>query len=485
MMWFFKFIESFFKRERGEQGSGLMTVLGVSMVVTIAAGTITSSLVMASNFTANKLSAQQADEAAEAGINDAIKAYITGNCKTYITTSSSPEYTYSFYRSTSDTIPTSKNSNATYPGCPSETGSIADRWMLIEAKGYGKNSISKAKTAVFKVTPKNMNVIPQAITANKINLKTNFKLNTDPSVVGSSASVYTSELVCETGTATTKSVINANLKYKSSKNLAPEGNCVINGNVNANIDNTNGSTEKFNLGSVEVLGDACANTTISKTAQAVNVKGKLYNTSTCSYNGQRYGYVPDMSDAVSASINSCTDWNTLKKEIEDTSAKNNGKNNILDLTICGSGGDNTKLRKIMYDDATTGSRNITLKGDIDLVFTGGFLLKHSTINSAPGTGNHTINFINPSKTADPNESSGTGSAYFSYVKYADGISGVVYTPGNFTAYTGTIINGQIYAGEVFTSSTVATLNYMPVGLPDAEKQISKDINSTPDLIRVY
>lgn len=486
-MWFFKIIESFFKRERGEQGSGLMTVLGVSLVVTIAAGTVTSSIVMASNMTAETLSRQQADEAAEAGINDAINTYSTGECKSYITKNSSPKYTYSFYRSTSDTAPSSKTSTATYAGCPKETGSIADRWMLIESVGYGKNNTSKTKTAVFKVTPKNMNVIPQAITANKVDLKTRFNLNTNPSVVGSNVSIYTSDLVCDVGTSTTKSVVNANLKYDSSLSLAPVGNCTINGNIEANIDSASGVVD---LNGMDINGNICSSTNFQNIEGLKGEKRTSVNIP-CNYEGTRYGYIPDMSNSVEVKTAGCTDWGILKEQIETVSGQNDGKNNILDLTACGSGSDNTKLRKIMYDDASTegsGSRDLSLKGDINLVFSKGFLLNNSTIKSESPSDNHTINFIIPSNTADSSQSSipsGTGTAFFRNVKYDDGISGTIYTPSNFTAYTGTVINGQIYAGGTFTSNTVVTLNYMPVGLPDAEKQISKDINSTPDLIRVY
>lgn len=488
-MWFFKLIESFFKRERGEQGSGLMTVLGVSLVVTIAAGTITSSIVMASNFTSEKLSQQQADAAAEAGIADAVHSYQTGNCVASSPMHDSPKYKYNFYRSNSENYPTTSGSSGTYVGCPGEedsggTGSKADRWVMIKSTGYGKNNTSKSKTAVFKLEPKNMTVIPQAITANKIDIQYPFNLNAEPAVTGSTASIYTSNFICNVETNdSSRSIINANLKYDSGTNLAPVGNCIINGNIEANISSGN---EDVDLNGMEINGNICANKKFKNIEGLKGEKRTSINVP-CNYEGQRYGYVPDMSNAIKPTVKACTDWNLLKTQIESASGENNGEGNIFDLTVCGSGVDKAGLRKLTYDDATaSGSRDITVKGDISLVFDKGFLWRNSTIKSSSSK-KHTVNFILPSKTAsDVNSSvpSGADTSFFRDVKYDSGVSGIIYTPYSFTNYIGTEINGQVYAGETYTARGVSTIKYMPVGLPNAEKKI-KDIGRAPDLIRVY
>lgn len=487
-MWFFKLIESFFKRERGEQGSGLMTVLGVSLVVTIAAGTITSSIVMASNLTSEKLSQQQADAAAEAGIADAVHIYQTGNCVASSPMHDSPKYKYNFYRSNSENYPTTKGETGTYAGCPGDSGegsgSKADRWVMIESTGYGKNNMSKAKTAVFKINPANMSVIPQVITANKIDIQYPFNLNAEPAATGSTASIYTSNFICNVETNdSSRSIINANLKYDSDTNLVPVGNCIINGNIEANISS---GDENVDLKGMEINGNICANKGFQNIEGLNGAKRTSINIP-CNYEGQRYGYVPDMSNAIKPTIEACTDWNKLKTQIESASQQNKGEGNIFDLTVCGSGIDKTGLRKLTYDDATTsGARDLTVNGDITLVFDKGFLWRNSTIKSSSSK-KHTVNFILPSKTASEDNSSvssGSGTSFFSNVKYDSGISGVIYTPSNFTNYSGTEINGQIYAGGIYTARGTSTIKYMPVGLPNAEKKI-KDIGRAPDLIRVY
>lgn len=495
-MWFFKLIESFFKRERGEQGSGLMTVLGVSLVVTIAAGTITSSIVMASNFTSEKLSQQQADAAAEAGIADAVHIYQTGNCVASSPMHDSPKYKYNFYRSNSENYPTTKGEAGTYAGCPGDSGegsgSKADRWVMIESTGYGKNNTSKAKTAVFKINPANMSVIPQAITASQVDLKGGFSLNKAP---GSTIkpSIYMKDSAYNNISSFFKcasnSIINANVKYESKNSFNEyEGgvstqDCTINGNLN--IDTP--STPNIDLSNLTVNGDVCSKQTSIPSASAKHVAGKLYKTTDCSTEGTRYGYVPDMTDSFAADPESCTDWASFSEQIKEVSGKNNGENNILDLTNCGATStDASNFAEMMYVSVSP-YRELIIDGDITLVFNKYFKLRNTSIKSSKE--NHEINFVVSAKDADSSDSaypSGVGTSTFTNVVYEDGTSGMVYTPYSFQTYYNTVINGQIYAGKQYISQTSSAIvvNYTPVGLPNAEKKI-KDIGRAPDLIRVY
>lgn len=493
-MWFFKLIESFFKRERGEQGSGLMTVLGVSLVVTIAAGTITSSIVMASNFTSEKLSQQQADAAAEAGIADAVHSYQTGNCVASSPMHDSPKYKYNFYRSNSENYPTTSSSSGTYVGCPGEeasggTGSKADRWVMIESTGYGKNNTSKKKTAVFKVTPKHMNVIPQAITGNIVGIHKT-QVNKDNGIMGKPSIFSSQSFSCYFG-----SNINANVKYQNTDNKIISSlwenpdDCIINGNFDIRIDNS--SVNSLDLNKLTVNGNTCAN----KTTLGGNVKGKKYNKASitdCQYNGTHYGYVPDMSNLPPANIFSgtkCTNPSTFSSAIEGVS----GENAIIDLTGC----DKSSLESITN---STSIKNLNIKSNITLVFKERFMLNKINISSSDSK-YHTLNFVVPSSEANPDTAKCSSATYNSKVaseatevNYTDGTAGNIYTSCSLDVTDSNII-GQIYSGNSDSNSSLSIspstiesekskFKYMPVGLPDAEKKI-KDIGRVPDLIRVY
>lgn len=494
-MWFFKIIESFFKRERGEQGSGLMTVLGVSLVVTIAAGTITSSIVMASNMTNDKLTAQQAEEAAEAGLNKAINQYRIGECVASPPKNDKtdePIYKYNFYRSNSDEFPTRKDAPGTYAGCPGSSGegvgSTADRWVLIESTGYNeKETISKAKTAVFKIEPDHNNVIPQAITAGQVELIGTLNLNKASGVIGDS-NIYIKDSTYNNVSSFFKCSslvnINANVKYESKNSFNEYNNtkslqdCNINGNlsIDAPVDP---SVDLSNLG---VNGDVCSERTPIPQATAKKVKGSLIKSDDCSTEGLRYGYVPDMEGSIPVNTESCNNWSSFSSQVKQVSGRNNGESNILDLTGCT---DTASFAAMTYDSSY---KDLVIDGDVTLVFNKYFKFNRTTIESSGG--NHNINFVVPSSVSNPEDSAYAygNTSTFTNVKYKEGTSGIAYTPYNFQTYYATTINGQIYAGRQYIArdqyDSVTTLNYMPVGLPNAEKKI-KDIGKAKDLIRVY
>lgn len=492
MMWFFKLIESFFKRERGEQGSGLMTVLGVSLVVTIAAGTITSSIVMASNLTSEKLSQQQAEEAAEAGINDAINAYLKGDCVVSSPMHETPKYKYNFYRSNAENYPTAKGETGTYAGCPGDagegSGSEADRWVMIESIGYGKNNITKTKTAVFKIEPKTINIIPQAITSN-ITTLVKAKIDKSNGVIGKPNIYSSGSFVCAYDT-----IINGNLKFHSTDNnihssvWTDPNTCIVNGNFDIRIDNS--SVTSLDLKKLTVNGSTCAN----KATTASNVKGNKYNKSSatdCQYEGTHYGYVPDMSDLPASNIFSgtkCTSPTTFASSIAGIS----GENAIVDLTGC----DKTSIEAITN---STSVKNLNIKSNITLVFKERFMLNKINVKSSDSK-HHTLNFVVPSSEASSDSSKCPDLTYYSRVvskanevNYSGGTAGMIYTPCSLDILDSNI-TGQIYSGNSDSNSSLSlspstlekenTFSYMPVGLPNAEKQI-KDIGRAPDLIRVY
>lgn len=493
-MWFFKLIESFFKRERGEQGSGLMTVLGVSLVVTIAAGTITSSIVMASNLTYNKLSGQQADEAAEAGIVAAVNDYQSGNCKNFFE-NTTLKYKYNVYRSTAAEAPTSTSGSGTYAGCPGSNGegqgSAADRWLVIKSIGRGtKEKILKTKLAIYKLNPENESVVPQAITAARLDLRSGFVLNKASGVNGQT-DVYIKDSNYNTSIyswfkCASSATINANVKYNSDDSFNYEKNnldasyvqdCAINGNLK--IKDKSNASSNLNLKNIEVKGDVCSTDNLISKTDASKVSGKLYKSVDCltDEEGTRFGYVPDMSNAVKATTESCESTTELIKQILTVSKLNNGENNILDLTECS----NATLKSIWYG---TDVKNIVIDGDITLVYKQSFRMRSTNITALGD--NQSFNLVVPSGVAKSDDSSyvtGMETSYIYNVKLDPSVSSFMYTPHSlYHAYS--VINGQVYAGAQFYNGATTTLNYMPVGLPDAEVKI-KDIGKAKDLIRVY
>lgn len=487
-MWFFKLIESFFKRERGEQGSGLMTVLGVSLVVTIAAGTITSSIVMASNLTSEKLSQQQADAAAEAGIADAVHIYQTGNCVASSPMHDSPKYKYNFYRSNSENYPTTKGETGTYAGCPGDSGegsgSKADRWVMIESTGYGKNNMSKSKTAVFKLEPKNMTVIPQAITAKAAVFSNGTTIQKAAGNTSSNNAIYTQGFIC---IDSSNVVINANVKYESTNEWNSIENCKINGNIEGKIDNSKSSVD---LKGIEVNGNACFNKTI---LNKQNVKSSRTSVNVpCNYEGTFYGYKPDLteSNVIKAKGNQCTAWSTAEDSIRGIIiAEYPEENKIIDFTDC----DPVKLKNALGSTST--GKTIPIKSNVTLIFKDDINFNNINISNS-GTKNLALNIVIPSSTADseisspPNENN-YASIRIKNVNYLSGTSGVIYASssgdGGITVENSSI-TGQIYSAALLGYAN-STLNYSPVGLPNAEKTITekkiKDIGRAPDLIRVY
>jgi len=508
-MWILKFIKNFLKRERDEQGSGLMTVLGVSLVVTIAAGTITSSLIMASNLTADNLSEQQAKEASAAGLSDALSKYTSKKCEKTVdtnveTNTTSPKYTYFFYRSTADTLPDNPEASSSFSwGCPggefdngTGTGSKADRWVKIKSIGYGKNGATNEETAVYKVQPENMSIIPQAVTGNLIALADGSVIKKSQGVTGSNPSAYVSDsFICgvvntrDENNYTKSNILNGDLKYNSKNNFSYEGSyqtpCTINGNIDAKEDTTNTS---FKIGSTEVNGNICANKSISRT-NAPKSSGRLYKGSTsnpCNTQGVFYNYTPDMSEnsTVKLAASQCTNWNNFRNAIISQTADHT----FIDATLC----DYKDLKTILSTPSL--NKTLPLKGNATLVFNNYLEIDNLKV-SVDSTVKKELffNIVIPSDnpnsgTASPSGPKNTSSIYAlsaNNIQYLSGTSGNIYSAHGMVMISGkSNVNGQAYS-DAIVYVVDSTLNYMPVGLPDAEKKLTKDIGRAQDLIRVY
>lgn len=513
-MWIANFFKNIFsmKRVRDESGSGLITVIGVTMVLVVVASAITSSLIMSSTMTSSKLALQQADQASKSAINAVSQKLLQNSgvnkdsCRfNSLESTGDPKYQFNAYRSTNRSMPTVTASGKVNVSGVSGVYAIdknndeciqkADRWIIVEVIGEGKDKTYKSEWAVFKIQPENLSVLPAAITTSQMDLRSALTLNNAPGVTGA-PNVYLSDSTKDSTTSFFKCVssatINGNVTFDSKESF-PEYNgeamtqaCTINGNLNLN---TPGTTA-ISMPNLNINGNVCSKITpITKTS---NISGSAYKTTSCITNGTRYGYVPDLSDAVtiSASDTVCSNLDALKAKVLEVSKMNNGENTFLDLKSCNSATLNSSTEGL---NSSAIIKDFTIDGNVTLVFSDYFRLRNATI-TALGE-NQNMNFVVPSKVADASDSTSTGtSSYFYNSQYVGGASGVIYTPHTFQTYSAsksttypiypTTINGQIYAGVQYMASTPTIINYTPVGLPDAEKKIA-DIDKAPDLVRVF
>src|SRR5690606_39006188 len=126
------------KREQvaKDEGSGLITILGVTMVVAIVATSVTMSAAVSTNFTYTQLNAQQASDFSDAAMADAVSMLsdddIGYNACFYENNDgkvSTKNYNYTIYRSSGAAVPVNGvDDPQVKQGCPTDI----DNWVLIK-----------------------------------------------------------------------------------------------------------------------------------------------------------------------------------------------------------------------------------------------------------------------------------------------------------------------------------------------------------------
>lgn len=482
----FKKIKEKFKN-RDESGAGLISLLGVSLLVSTLVISTTQLASYGALFTQNNTSNQQANSAAEAGINSAIYNYLQGTCKDRIATTDEPKYTFNVYHSTSNAQPPVLSDPSFAPGCPTQW----DTWIGIEVIGYGKNNSYVKKEATFKLQSIESSYLPQTIAGKNINTK-NTNVSTEPGAMFSNASIYSADgnIVCDS------SKLQANIKQN---NGTFTNACSINGNYD-----TNGSLSSSSTGTID--GDVCSTRATSESG----VKGTVSNNQdACIKDATEFGYTPSylvnpssVPTIIMLKPEQCNSWSTFTSAVNSWDVR---KDQIFDLRKCDTGmlfnsGVKRELNvrndlTLIMDNINISNLTITQKPDDDQLRRVN-LVKASADPLADSStcfsGYNPLYPINdnwyydgdPNSITDPgnlnrDEPGATGTV--NNLKYKPGVYGVVYSPCGLNIKNSDI-RGQVYSGGDLTMDSTNVL-YMPTSLQLPVQNI-KDTGHTPSVLRV-
>lgn len=480
------------KREQAgkDEGSGLITILGVTMVVGIVATSVTMSAAVSTNFTYTQLNSQQASDFSDAAMADAVSMLsnddIGYNACFYEHNDgkvSTKNYDYTVYHSSGAEVPVNGvDDPQVEQGCPTSE----DNWVLVKVDGKGRQDTLSSETAVYEIAKSNEEYMPHALQAGKVDLKGVGDLSVAQGVSASQPTIFVND---------------GNLVEQT---VYCDKNRAIKANVFFNNDNTDGSTTAFPGGSTEgcliegelignggltisllntINGDVCSHKDVSDNSNAV--KGQvLRNQEDCGFYGTMYGYVPQPTAIVkpySDSTRHCRDWATVQAYLESLP---DDKHHIIDLSACNVlGGTANPLKPL----------NISADMTILIQDQGRTnLLSSTTISSKDGK-DHVFNIVRPSTDANASSSSiCTTVDNVDKVQFNKGVHGMIYTPCSLNVSNSNII-GQIYSGNKLTMAGNSSLSYMPSALVNAVAPINHDSYTTaqrysnprnPALVRV-
>jgi len=467
------FLNIFKKRlaQRNEDGAGLITILGVSMVVLIVAASVTTSAAVSTTFTYSQLQSQQASEHADTGLTEAIATLSSGDkCINAKAPTDDEPYGYNIYYSISKEKPSTTNTeDGTYErGCPIEGIS---QWILIESYGEGRNQTLTTKQAVFEVAGIGGNVLPHAMTAGIMNFQKIGELNTANGLTSNQPSLYVSNpnansILCS---SSPENPVKADFYWNN--DIIRWFDCSVEGNVKV----ASGLSVRDSANIIK--GDVCSPLHINDTGNKVQGE-KIRNNPDCGFYGGRYGYQVK-PEAVDLKVTKTSECNNSLAIVQNYINNNPGKK-IIDLTQCSSNWNSQMNKELIVNDDTT-------------ILFNRISISNLKINSTSNK-NVTVNLVTPSGTADANDSTCTSGTTtpenFSRSSYGAGVHGMVYTPCNLDIDS-SHITGQIYSGGTLrmtnSDNTGAykntTLTYMPSALPDAVVNI-QDSDKKSELIRV-
>lgn len=420
------------KQHKDETGGGLITVVGVSLVVTVVVGTVLTSAAVSTQFTYSITNQQQADNASEAGIQQAVSAISIGECSDTVT---DDLFDYTVYTSDADAQPTSVEDATVRVGCPTDD----DKWVLVESVGKGANDAMSTLTGVFDVST-GSDTLAHAITAKNVDLRTAGKMNIAPGVEKNQATIYSDN----TPECATTNPIDATL-YINNTDIKKFNNCLINGDVKA----------KDNIlvePSSTINGDVCS--LKDATGASDSIKGRtLKNDPDCATYGGYYGYVPNIpSDVVKFTNKQCISWSTFSTALENLGPGDH----VIDATSC----NNFVFVSSQYN------KPLELQGDLTIVKNDISMYRIDVTSVVPEA--VTFNVVAPSGSSNPDASTcgnpTAANASVREVTYANGVHGMLYTPCSVNLWDSDI-TGQVYAGEKFTM-TNGEFTYQPSALYD-------------------
>lgn len=455
------------KRENAikDEGSGLITILGVTMVVAIVATSVTMSAAVSTNFTYSQLNAQQAADFSDAAMADAVSMLnnddIEYNACLYENNDgkvSTKNYNYTVYRSSGTAVPVNGvDDPQVKQGCPTSD----DNWVLVKVDGKGRNGALRSETAVFKIAKSNEEYMPHALQAGTMDLKAVGDLNVAQGVLASQPTIFindgdgASPISCDK-TRTIKANVFFNNENKDGgirdfPSVSTEG-CLIEGNVFGNGGLTMSPLNTIN-------GDVCSHKNVNDAGKAV--KGEISrNQEDCGFYGTMYGYVPQPSviEKPFKTADDCRFWDT---EIQPELEKASDKHRVIDLTVCAP-----RLANNIY-------KQVSISSDITIINNSASMLSRVEVSSKDGK-DHSFNIVRPSSEDSASASSTcTTIDNVTEVKFSKGVHGMIYTPCSLKIDKSNLI-GQIYSGNKLTMAGNSSLSYMPSALVNAVQPINHD-----------
>lgn len=439
---------------KDESGAGgLISLLGVGILVTVIAMSAASISTFSVSVANNNLSSRQAIDAADSAIAEAMLKLKKNGCQSRLDTA---DYSYAIYRSSNKTAPTAIGASGLQAGCP--TGS--DKWVMIEAKGKGMNNQERTVIATYKWTPSGTVVIPEAINSGQATSLSGAKVSNDLGIIGP-ATIYTKRTTDWTSSETLNcqnSNIEANIHVESTSRFPLNSGCVINGNF--------GSKHDVDLSKGTILGTACSVGTVNNPSNAAG--GSKSRFADCDYMGSSYGYKPNASTALKLSGTQCTNMTTLKNLLESQ------VNPVMvDSTGCSS-------NSIW---GSTAAKVLQLKTDIT------FLMNSTTVTNLTiqpsGAFSPTFSIVDPSSVESSltQKCRSAGSKmHIKNVTYTEGTSGMIYTACSLELTDSKII-GQLYGGDKVSLNSTE-LKYKPIDLPGTSTEPTR-FKNTLNLVRVY
>lgn len=425
------------KNPKDEKGGGLLTLLGISSIVLVAALSVAGAATFGTILTHKNLASKQAVISADSGISEAFFKLSNGVCEAsgFDTTL---KFSYKVYHSEELTAPSTVDATGLVAGCPTDL----DRWVLIQAEGEGKNDTKKRSIATFKWIDNDARVIPQVITGGQINL-------TSVEVLGSASglkirpTIYSKNGGVLCTDSSEKLAKNVNINIEAPLSLV---DCAVTGDIRADAE--------LDLNSAEIQGDVCSTGPLSN---ASNVAGEtLENSSNCKTAGSMYGYKPNFtSNTVNITADACANIEKFKQVVESDYAAPT----ILNATACGTEFTNM-LSTPDEKNFNIGSNELTVVVDEDTI------IRALTVTTSDGPS--FLNFVIPSDNSDSTQSSCSVSASLNFedVVYKDGVSGMFYSPCS-TNIKSSDISGQVYGGQSVTLDDTS-VRYYPITLTNAD-----------------
>lgn len=497
-MSFRKLKKRFLNNKKDETGAGLVSLIGVSMVVLVTAGVVTSAATFSTQKVNSSLSQQQASDYAQMGLNRAenyISRMIRGldpNVLALKETVYDGEFSVQIYKSNKDELPNLEK--VISKSDPSENKSISqklaevgiqagnpsptDKWVIAVSTGKGLHANTITLISAYEWRDTDVAVSPYTVAANNVILS--------GSTIGSSSGVTSRPVVfsdeghidCKKESiGVNQTVINGDIrKDKNTANTTAskiEG-CKINGTVY--------TKEKLNVDKADITGVIMKSSNESNFITGLDPNGKAFetyvDTGLLNWKPTLYGYYPKLTENINP--------NPDELKVLPMTSEQCEKYNIFASLV------NSLDRPTILDGRTCSNTNalysgpdIKLKTDVAVIVDKAPSIRNAKISSADGK-HHSLTIAAragaESTNSVPVNSSGGGIMKASNVKTEPGASLMLYSSDQLSIENGSDFTGQAMAGTTLNMHN-SSIHYHPVKLLGTTKVVSPK-NGSAALVRV-